>query len=170
MHRKIVRPVLGRGRAVLGNESGQVGGLEAVAFGLLILIGGVLLVSNAWAVVDAKLAATTSAREAARTFAKAPTTDPGEATQLADSAARESLAQMGWTRRDITVVPQGTGYQRCAVVRYVVSIPVRAFRLPFISAGPPVFHVTARHTERVDPYRSGVPTGGATPCAGGETP
>lgn len=169
-HRIGRRPVTGRRPAIVRDESGQVGGIEAVAFGLLILIGGVLLVANAWAVVDAKLAASTSARDAARTFAKAPTTDEGEATRLADSAARESLAQMGWSRRDISVVPEGPGYQRCALVRYVVSIPVPAFRLPFLSAGPPVFHVTARHTERVDPYRSGVPSGGAAPCAGGEIP
>lgn len=147
------------------SERGQAGGLEAVAFGLLILVGGILLVANAWAVVDAKLAAGTSAREATRTFAKAPTSDPAEAAALADRAARDTLSQLGWRRSGITVVNTGPGFARCAVVSYVVSIPVRAFRLPFLPLGPRAFSVTARHTERVDPYRSGVPDGSTPTCA-----
>ena len=138
--------------------------MEAVAFGLLILVGGILLISNAWAVVDAKLAAGTSAREAARTFAKAPTSDPALAASEAERAARDTLNQLGWRRRDISITSAGSGFERCAPVSYAVSIPVRAFRLPFLPVGPREFEVTARHTERVDPYRSGVPGSDPAPC------
>jgi hypothetical protein len=57
-------PVAWRDR--LRDEGGAVGGLEVLPFGLLIFVVGILLVVNAWAVVDAKLAAEAAAREAAR--------------------------------------------------------------------------------------------------------
>ncbi|MBA2283441.1 MAG: hypothetical protein H0W25_19710, partial [Acidimicrobiia bacterium] len=50
------------------DERGQMGGIEALPFGLLIFVVGALLVANAWAVIDAKLAVTAAAREAARTW------------------------------------------------------------------------------------------------------
>lgn len=155
-----------------GDERGQVGGIEAVAFGLLVLIVGVLMVSNAWGVIDAKTAARTAAREAARTYAKAPTSDEREAEDEAHQAAVDTLDQLGWTRRNIDVHPLTAGFARCAVITYVVSIPVPAFRLPGLHSGPASFHATAHHTERVDPYRTGVPgdprLGGAADCTGVE--
>ena len=152
------------------DQRGQLGGIEAVAFGLLILIGGVLLIANSWAVVDAKLAARTAARDAARTFATAPTSDPADAVAAADHTARDTLAQLGWQNRGISVTVTGPGFKRCAIVSFVITIPVRVFRLPFLPLGPPSFHVSAHHTERVDPYRSGVPGSTTRPCVGGEAP
>ena len=35
-------------------EAGQVGGFEALPFGVLIFVVGVLLITNVWAVIDAK--------------------------------------------------------------------------------------------------------------------
>ncbi|GAC1308723.1 MAG: hypothetical protein NVSMB16_05010 [Acidimicrobiales bacterium] len=144
-------------------EAGQAGGVEAVLFGLLVLVGATLLLANAWGVVDAKLAARTGAREAARTFVKSAGADAPTATTAAELAGRDTVAQLGWRRQGITITNVGTGFRRCAVASFVVTIPVPVFRLPFLQGGPPVFHVSARHTERVDPYRSGVP-GEATPC------
>ena len=37
-------------------DAGQVGGIEALPFGLLIFVVGTLLIANAWAVIDAKFA------------------------------------------------------------------------------------------------------------------
>jgi len=56
----------------VSGEAGQVGGLEAIAFGMLVLVLGVLIIGNSWGVIDAKGAASDAAREAARTFATAP--------------------------------------------------------------------------------------------------
>ena len=52
------------------DDRGVVGGVEAIPFGLLLFVAGTLLVANAWAVIDAKMAATSAAREAARTYMK----------------------------------------------------------------------------------------------------
>jgi len=156
---------------VTEREAGQVGGIEAIAFGLLVVVIGVLLFSNAWGVVDAKTAARTAAREAARTYATAATSDPSVAEGEADLAARQTLAQMGWSRDDVSVRPVQPRFLRCAEITYVVTVPVPAFRLAGLAAGPASFRAVARHTERVDPYRSGVPgdpTTGAAACNGPE--
>ncbi|MGV3758684.1 MAG: hypothetical protein ACO1PW_03960 [Actinomycetota bacterium] len=50
----------------LRGDRGQVAGIEAIPFGLLIFVLGGLLLANAWAVVDAKLATDAAAREAVR--------------------------------------------------------------------------------------------------------
>ena len=145
-----------------------MGGLEAVAFGTLILIVGVLLISQAWSVIDATAAARTAAREGARTYATAATSDPGAAAAQADAAVRDTLTALGWDRPGTSLYLVGPVFLRCATVTYVVSIPVPAFRLPWIGTGPAGFHATAHHTELVDPYRSGVPgdplTGGSANC------
>ena len=49
-------------------DAGQVGGIEALPFGLLVFVVGALLIANAWAVVDAKFATDAAARQAVRTF------------------------------------------------------------------------------------------------------
>ena len=49
-------------------DAGQVGGIEALPFGLLVFVVGSLLIANAWAVVDAKFATDAAARQAVRTF------------------------------------------------------------------------------------------------------
>ena len=49
-------------------DAGQVGGIEALPFGLLIFVVGSLLIANAWAVVDAKFATDAAARQAVRTY------------------------------------------------------------------------------------------------------
>ena len=53
------------------DERGAVGGIEVLPLGMLVLVVGTLLVVNAWAVVDAKLAASAAAREAARAYVEA---------------------------------------------------------------------------------------------------
>ena len=59
-----------------------MGGIEVLPFGMLIFVVGTLLVANAWAVVDAKLAVDAAAREAARTFVE------GDGRPAGDAAAR----------------------------------------------------------------------------------
>ena len=149
------------------DESGQVGGIEAVAFGMLVLVIGVLIISNAWGVIDAKTAAAEAAREAARTFATAPAgTDP-QADGLAHQAALDTLHQLGWTRAGISVQRTAGTFIRCAVVTYEVSIPVPVLRLPWMRSDLSAFRATASHSEQVDPYRSGIPGAGAADCAAG---
>jgi hypothetical protein len=147
------------------NESGQVGGIEAVAFGMLVLVLGVLIIGNAWGVIDAKEAASEAAREAARTFATAPAANDAQADALAQQAGLDTARELGWSRPDVTVRRTAGAFVRCALVTYEVSIPVPAFRLPWIRSSVSAFRATASHTEVVDPYRSAVPGPGPALCA-----
>ena len=113
------------------DESGQVAGLEAIVFGLLTFVVGVLLAANAWAVVDAKMAMSTAAREAVRGHGRDP--------DRMELRALES------------------GFTRCQVVRFEARYQVPAVGLPFLSGEGAGFTAAARHAEVVDPYRDGVP-------------
>ncbi|HEY9555619.1 MAG TPA: hypothetical protein VIR58_02725 [Acidimicrobiales bacterium] len=141
----------------LRGDGGQVGGIEAIPFGLLIFVIGSLLIVNAWGVVDAKFATDAAARQAARTFVE------GEGLDGALSAAEEAaLATISGHGRDpsrTTVDTVGSlAFERCARVTFEVSYEVPTISLPFIGGyGSGPFHVRSSHTELVDPYRSGVP-------------
>ena len=51
-------------------------------------------------------------------------------------------------------------FSRCAEVRFQVEYEVPALTIPFIGRFGEGFTARARHSEIVDPYRSGVPRGG----------
>jgi hypothetical protein len=139
-------------------ERGAVGGLEAIPFGFLVFVVAVLLVANAWAVVDAKLAVNAAAREAARTWVEG---DGG--TGPARAAAGEALLGHGRDPgRLVLDLSAPTGFGRCAVVVVRASYTVPALALPWIGGFGDGFEVSSRHSERVDPFRDGVP--GAAAC------
>jgi hypothetical protein len=77
----------------LRGDQGQVGGIEVIPFGILTFVIAMLVIANAWAVVDAKLSTTSAAREAVRTFVEAP----NEETALfrAESAAQQAISGHG---------------------------------------------------------------------------
>ncbi|HVF14696.1 MAG TPA: hypothetical protein VM942_08860, partial [Acidimicrobiales bacterium] len=136
-------------------ESGQVAGLEAICFGLLTFVVGVLLAANAWAVVDAKMAMSAAAREATRAYVEAPAgSDP---LALADAAAREAVRGHGRDPDLMQLLPLESGFTRCQVVRFEASYRVPAVTLPFLRGGGAGFTASARHAEVVDPYRDAVP-------------
>jgi hypothetical protein len=140
-----------RGRRRRG-ERGAVGGLEAIPFGLLLFVVATLMVANAWAVVDAKLAVTAAAREAARTWVEGDGSDTA-----ARAAAADALAGHGRDPEHLELdLAAPTGFGRCATVvaraRYVVPAVV----LPWIGGFGHGIEVAARHSERVDPFRDGL--------------
>src|SRR4029079_720569 len=53
-------------------ERGVVGGIEVLPFGFLIFVVGSLVIANAWAVIDARMAADAAARQAARAYVESP--------------------------------------------------------------------------------------------------
>jgi hypothetical protein len=134
-------------------DTAQVGGFEAVAFGVLVFVLGALLVTNAWAVVDAKVAATAAAREAARVFVEAP--DSGDAEGLAMAAAGAELVARGRDAARATVRIAAGSFARCELVTFEVSYVVPTVSLPFIGGWGDGIRVSARHGEIVDPYRNG---------------
>jgi hypothetical protein len=144
-------------------DAGQVGGIEALPFGLLVFVVGSLLIANAWAVVDAKFATDAAARQAVRTFVEGG--DEDQANRDAVAAGLEAIEGHG--RDPDRAVVQAVGLatlSRCARVTYEALYEIPALSLPFIGGfGPAPFEVRSAHSELVDPFRSGVP-GSAVAC------
>jgi hypothetical protein len=157
-----------------GDDRGQVGGIEVLPFGLLVFVVGTLLIANAWAVVDAKLAVDAAAREAARHFVEADVPDArniADAEAAARRAGFEALAAHGREGARATVEltglesPDGqSGFTRCARATFTARYDVPVLRLPWIGGFGSGLDVTSRHTELIDPYRDGVP-GSAEACS-----
>lgn len=143
-------------------ERGQVAGIEALPFGVLVFVIGTLLVTNVWGVIDAKMAATSAAREAARAFVEAP--DALSAEGAAAAAAGEAVAAHGRSPDRLTLDLQEGHFGRCQRVTFQASYPVPAIALPWIGGFGQSFTATARHSEIVDPFRSGLP--GTASCVG----
>ncbi|MEO7555272.1 MAG: hypothetical protein ABIV94_01540 [Acidimicrobiales bacterium] len=138
------------------DDRGQMGGFEAIPFGLLIFVVGALLVANAWAVIDTKMAAQSAAREATRTYVESG--DPLHARADADIAAAEAIGAYGRDpaklRLDGPASP--TELQRCNRITFTASYPVPALSLPWIGGFGDGFTVKASSSQIVDPYREGL--------------
>lgn len=132
--------------------------MEVIPFGILTFVVGALLVANAWAVIDAKMAVSAAAREATRAFVEAPV--DGDPLALADAAARSAIAGAGRDPAKLTLTPLEAVFERCETVRYEASYQVPAVRVPWVGGFGAGFTATARHAEVVDPYRSGLPSTG----------
>lgn len=144
-------------------DRGQVGGIEALPFGLLVFVVGSLLIANAWAVVDAKFATDAAARQAVRTFVESD-----DASSAAERARTAGLAAIDAHGRDPTrasVGPVGEArLLRCQRVTFEAVYEVPALSLPFIGGyGRAPFRVRSSHSEVVDPFRRGL-AGSAEDC------
>jgi hypothetical protein len=138
-------------------DAGQVAGMEALPFGVLIFVIGALLITNLWAVVDTKIAVDSAAREAVRTYVEAP--DGTTAAARAEVLAREVVAGHGRRpdRLSLDVHHEGDRpFARCVRVTVTTRYPVAALQLPWIGGLGHAFEVRAHHTERIDPFRSGL--------------
>ena len=139
------------------DERGQ-GGLEVLPFGFLVLVVGTLLVVNVWAVIDAKLAAESAAREAARAYVEAA--DEADALARGEAAAHEALAghHRDHAERVRVVAPAAGSFQRCARIAWEVAYDVPTLTLPWIGGlGGGVITARATHAEVIDAHRSGLP-------------
>jgi hypothetical protein len=141
-------------RRMRRSEAGQAG-MEVIPFGLLTFVVGALVVANAWAVIDAKMAVSAAAREATRAFVEAPV--DGDPLALADAAARSAIAAAGRDPAKLVLTPVDAVFARCETVRYEARYQVPAVQVPWVGGFGAGFTATARHAEVVDPYRSGLP-------------
>jgi hypothetical protein len=143
------------------DERGAVGGIEVLPFAFLVFVAGTLLVANAWAVVQGKVAASAAAREAARTFVESPG-PAGPALGEATAAAASAIEGHGGEPGRMLIEPVGRlSFSRCARATFEVRYSVATVNVPWIGAfGSGLVTTTARHSEVVDPYRSGVPLEG----------
>lgn len=158
----------------LGDDRGQVGGIEVLPLGVLVFVVGTLLVANAWAVIDAKVAVDAAARQAARHFVEADVPsarDFGDAEAEARRAGHEALEAHGRAGARSTVELTGlasrdgqAGFTRCARATFTAGYDVPVLNLPWIGGFGPGLDVTSRHSELIDPYRDGVP-GSAEACS-----
>ena len=137
------------------DESGQVAGIEAIPFGILTFVVGALIIANAWAVVDAKMAVTSAARQATRAVVEAPIN--GDPVALADAAARSAIRGAGRDPDQLVLTPLDATFARCETVRYEASYRIAAIHVPWVGGFGSGFTATARYAEVVDPYRTGVP-------------
>ena len=101
-------------------ERGQIGGIEVLPFGVLIFVAGSLLLANAWAVIDAKLAATAAAREATRAYVEAP--DQATAEAAAFRAANDTIAGHGRDPHQLRLNNNDPTFVRCARVVYEAAL------------------------------------------------
>jgi len=140
---------------IQGTQLGMVGGVEALAFGVLIFVVGTLLVVNVWAVVDAKLATSSAAREAARTYVEAPAGGEGDAA--ARRAAEDAIASFGRDPARLQLTAEGSrSFVRCERVTFVARYRIPAISLPFGIGLAGDIDVTSRHSEIIDPLRNGL--------------
>lgn len=136
------------------DEAGQVGGLEGLVFGVLVFVFGTLLVVNAWAVVDAKSAATAAAREATRAFVESSSADDAE--ERAQAAGLLAFEGHGRSAARAEVVRTAGSLERCSRVVYEAAYVVPLLSVPVVGGLGHGLRVSSRHSEVVDPYRSGL--------------
>lgn len=137
-------------RRVETDEVGQVGGIEGLVFGVLVFVFGTLLVGNAWAVVDAKSAASAAAREATRAYVESA----GEAAAV--EAGLLAFEGHGRSRARATVTRAAGELVRCDRVVFEAAYVVPLVSVPVIGGAGRGLRVTSRHSEVVDPYRGGL--------------
>lgn len=137
-------------------DQGQVGGIEVLPFGFMIFVAVTLLVANAWGVIDAKLATTSSAREAVRAYVEADSAPQAEL--VARTRAEQTLASYGRGGDRATIErPVVTGgFSRCARVSITVTYDLPTLMIPFIGGFGHLKAVTSTFTEVIDPYRDGL--------------
>jgi hypothetical protein len=137
-------------------DGGQVGGIEVLPFGFLVLVAGTLVIATVWAVVDTRFAVAAAAREAAR--AAAESSSAAEAAGAAHRRALETMAAFGRGGPGTEIAPIRVDgrFGRCARITATVSHELPAVFVPFVGGLGRLPPVEASHTELVDPFRSGI--------------
>ena len=136
--------------------------MEVLPFGFLVFVSVTLLLANVWGVIDAKMAVSGAAREAARAFVESD--DLPAATAASATAGRQALAAYGRAgpRATIGAPLLDRGFTRCGRVSITVSYQVPVISLPFIGGLGALSAVQSTHSELIDPFRDGI--AGAVRC------
>lgn len=141
------------------DERGQVAGLEGLLFGVLVFVFGTLLVVNGWSVVDAKSAASAAAREATRVYVESAVAT--DADTRATEAGMQAFEGFGRARERAAVARVAGSLNRCERVVFEASYVVPLVQVPLLGGAGRGMRISARHSEVVDPYRSGLGAGAA---------
>ena len=141
-----------RGRLTSADERGQAGA-EVIAGCVVLIVGLVFVFANLWAVLDAKMAVSSAARNAVQAYVEENTRGAAEAAARTEaSELLSSRFPARWTTETKT-----ERFERCQpiVIRVTVDIPLIA--VPFLGSFGGTKTVSATHRSRIDPFRSGVP-------------
>ena len=133
-------------------DGGFVGGSEGILFGVVVFVFGTLLIVNAWAVIDTKMAVSSAARETARTLVE------GDGSiGPAVAAGRDAFdATSAFDGADLAEPDVSGEFRRCGRIEVTYSYSVPAITLPGGVGWGDGFDVSATHSEIVDPFRSGL--------------
>ncbi|MGI9623151.1 MAG: hypothetical protein ACR2PK_09975 [Acidimicrobiales bacterium] len=133
-------------------DSGFVGGSEGILFGIVVFVFGLLLIFNAWAVIDTKMAVTSAARETVRTLVESD----GSTGQAANAGHDAFTATSNFDAAALEGPFLSGQFRRCGNMSATYSYTVPAISLPGGFGWGNGFEVSATHTELVDPYRTGL--------------
>ncbi|WP_419915513.1 hypothetical protein [Candidatus Poriferisodalis sp.] len=143
------------------HDASGVVGAEVLPFVVLVFIGGTLVFAQAWAALDAKIAAVAGAREAARTFVEHRGPRFGDAADASVAAGMQAMSGHRLSG-EASVRPVGTTrLRRCERVTFEAAREVP--RLALLGSRWSPVTVGARASEIVDPFRHGLR--GRAPCA-----
>lgn len=124
------------------SERAMVAGAEALAIGTVVLLAGTILVVNAWAVIDTRLALEGAAREYLRAYTESD--GPVSASVQGDAAARAVLEDRpGLLERLKVDPPRQDLFGPCAPAAVTMAAQVPTIGIPAIRSG------WAQHTVRV---------------------
>ena len=146
------------------DERGMVAGAEALALGTLVLIVGMVLIVNAWAVIDTRMALESASREYLRAYTEADSpqaaTHDGAASLMAVLEDRPALA----ARTEVTG-PSQQQFGPCAPAAVSVSAIVPAIRMPILGNAWGQHTVTVSAVELIDAHQDMISGPGYDPSA-----
>lgn len=134
------------------NEHGQAGA-EVIAGCIVLVIGLVFVFANLWMVLDAKMAVSGAARNAAQAYV-----EQNSASEAESAAQTEVAATLGSRFNDRWKAETRVDrFARCQPISVRVSVTLPLIAVPFVGSLGGTKTVSATHESRIDPYRSGVP-------------
>lgn len=140
-------------------------GMEALPFGVLVLIGGMLLVLNTWTVVDARAGVDAAARDYLRAYTASAS--PADGHRSGERAATSTLEGHGRTTDSLTIDPPLERFGPCTLATVTVRVVIPAVRIPFVGIISETT-ISSTQSELVQPYSTmapGVDTSlEGTPC------
>ena len=142
-------------------DSAGVVGAEVLPFIVLVFVGGTLLFAQAWAALDAKIAAVNGVGEAARSFVEHGGPRSANATDAAVAAGTQAMSGYRLGGEASVRAIGSARLRRCERVTFEATQEVP--RLALLGGGWAPLSVGARASEIVDPFRHNLD--GRAPCA-----
>lgn len=134
------------------SERAMIAGAEALALGVLVLLAGTILIVNAWAVLDTRMALEAATREYLRAYTEAD--DPLSAAVEGSGAAERVMQDRPalWKRTEIDG-PEPERFGPCAPASVTLRARVPAIRIPAIDTQWGEHTVAVSAVELVDAHQ-----------------